>query len=162
MRQDMADVTPLAIVMNDDNQAVLVPSDVEHDEFANLIRACEQLPHLREVLPACILNRCDPMPQPRLRIRIFFPELLQWPAGYQTHLPYFRNMRKAESTRHFRNMRNPLRCINSPLLIEFSHQRGTKSGRVPDGRIHQRNGAAAIRRPGAIGFLEPANLLDLW
>jgi len=62
MRQDIADVTPLPVKMNDNNEAVLVPGNVEHDEFTDLIRASKDLPYIREILPTSTLNRFDPMP----------------------------------------------------------------------------------------------------
>jgi hypothetical protein len=105
MRQDMANVGPLTVVKNDDNKAILVSGNIEHDEFANLVRASEELSHIRKILPTGILNRFDPMPQPRFCIGMFCPELLQRPTGYQTHCLYFRKLRNRESIGYFRNMR---------------------------------------------------------
>ena len=62
MRQDMADVTPLTVVVNNNNEAVLVSGDVEHDELTNLICTAEDLPHIREILPAGCFNGLDPVP----------------------------------------------------------------------------------------------------
>ena len=97
MRQNVTNVAPLAVVMDYNNEAVLVSGDVEHNEFSNLIRAAEQLPYIRKILPASGFHGLDPMPQARLRIRIFFPEPLQRPAGYQTHRVHIRKMRKRGS-----------------------------------------------------------------
>ena len=72
----MTDVTALTVVMDYHDEAVLLSSDVEHDELTNLIGAAEELPHIREILPASSFNCLDPMLQPRLSIRKLFPELL--------------------------------------------------------------------------------------
>lgn len=97
----MANVTPLAVVMDYNDGAVLVPGDVEHNEFADLICAAEKLPHTRKILPASSFNGLDPMPQRRLRIGIFSPELLQRPAGYQMHSLSFSQNAKDEVNRIF-------------------------------------------------------------
>jgi len=62
MRQDMADVTPLTVVVNNNNEAVLVSGDVEHHELTNLIRTSEKLSHISKIPPAGALNGFDPMP----------------------------------------------------------------------------------------------------
>jgi hypothetical protein len=48
--------------MNDNDEAVLVSSDIEYDEFTDLIRTSEDLSHSRKILPTGILNRLDPIP----------------------------------------------------------------------------------------------------
>lgn len=48
--------------MNNNNEAVLVSGNVEHDEFTDLIRTCEELPHIRKILPTGTFNGFDPMP----------------------------------------------------------------------------------------------------
>ena len=58
----MTDVTPLAVIMDDHDEAVLISSDIEHDEFANLICAAEELPNIRKILPASSLRGLDPVP----------------------------------------------------------------------------------------------------
>ena len=48
----MADVTPLAIVMDYNDEAVLVSGDIEHNEFTNLICTAEELADIPKILPA--------------------------------------------------------------------------------------------------------------
>jgi hypothetical protein len=62
VRQNVPDVTPLAVEMDHHNEAVLISSDVEHDELPDLIGTAKDLPHIREILPASRLNGFDPMP----------------------------------------------------------------------------------------------------
>ena len=62
VRQDMTDVTPLAVEMDNYDEAVLISCDVEHDELTNLICTAEDLPHVREILPASCFDGLDPMP----------------------------------------------------------------------------------------------------
>src|SRR6266478_1684973 len=46
VRQNMPDIAPLTVEMDDCDEAVLVAGDVEHDELANLIRTAEELTHI--------------------------------------------------------------------------------------------------------------------
>ena len=62
MRQNMADVAPLAVEIYHYDEAIFISSDVEHDELTNLICSAEDLPHIREILPASRFNGFDPMP----------------------------------------------------------------------------------------------------
>jgi hypothetical protein len=101
VRQDVADVNPLTVVVNDDDEAIFISRDIEDNELSNLIYAAEDLPHIGEMSPTSRLNNPDPMPYPCLRVRISLPELLQWPPGYQTHPLYFRKLRKTASTANF-------------------------------------------------------------
>src|SRR5436190_9732719 len=107
VRQNMADVTPLAVVMDNHDEAVLVPSNVEHHELANLISTAKHLPHIREILPASVSNHLDPMPYSRLCIRIFFPELFQRPTGYETHCLHFRKLRNSRSNKKLSQYAKP-------------------------------------------------------
>jgi len=61
VRQNMADIAPLPVEMDDYDEAVLVASDIEHHELANLIRTAEELSHIREIRPACAFNGLDPV-----------------------------------------------------------------------------------------------------
>ena len=61
MRQNMADIAPLPVEMDDYDQAVLVASDIEHDELANLICTTKELSHIREIRPASTFNGFEPV-----------------------------------------------------------------------------------------------------
>jgi hypothetical protein len=58
----MTDITPLAIVSNDHDEAILVPGDIEHRKLANLICTAKHPPHIRKILPARVFNSFNPMP----------------------------------------------------------------------------------------------------
>ena len=62
VRQYVADIAPLAVEMDDRDQTVLIASDVEHDELADLICTAEELPDIRKILPLRTFNGLDPVP----------------------------------------------------------------------------------------------------
>ena len=61
MRQNMADIAPLPVEMDDYDEAVLVASDIEHHKLANLIRTAEELSHIRDIRPARTFDGFDPV-----------------------------------------------------------------------------------------------------
>src|SRR5262245_55971978 len=101
MRQNMTDVTPLPVVMNDHDEAVLVSRNVEDDKLTNLIHTPEKAPHVGKIFPTSGFNDSDPVPQSRLGISMHFPELLQRPSGYQTHSIRFSQNAKVAVNRPF-------------------------------------------------------------
>jgi hypothetical protein len=61
VRQNMADIAPFPVEMDDYDEAVLVASDIEHHKLANLIRTAEKLSHIREIRPASTFNGFEPV-----------------------------------------------------------------------------------------------------
>ena len=162
----MANVTPLAVVMDYNDEAVLVPGDVEHNEFADPICAAEKLPHIRKILPASSFNGLDPMPQRRLRIGIFSPELLQRPAGYQMHsLSFSQNAKDgvnrilSQYAKVLKSM--PLGCIDfcAGPSVECDATRGPSAWHVHSARvrIQPRDGGGSLPNSKKLDKPNPLN-----
>src|SRR4051812_41717865 len=85
MSQDLPDEYDLVLEIDLDDQAVLVPADVDNDESADSIGTGPNSLQFGKVGPSCLLGDPEPSPEWVLGIAVHFEEFTQPPKRDDMH-----------------------------------------------------------------------------